>query len=106
MTWEPEFFHLAGSWLACQQQVQNDLSTPGRNDFAHPLCRLGYSDLLFEEIELTREMHEVLKEAGMLPAQRLARCAGRLLARGPNSVEGGEGCAVALDRRIPCAESL
>lgn len=79
MTWECEFFHLAGSWLACRLQIQNDLSTPGRNDFSHHLCRLGYSDLLFEEIELTREIRGVMREAGMLPAQCLARCAGRLL---------------------------
>jgi hypothetical protein len=35
-------------------------------------CQIG-------ELDYGAEMHLVMKEAGMLPAQRLARCARRLL---------------------------
>ena len=66
MTWQREFFHLAATVLKCRTEDFN----------GHPDkfgCLLG-------ELDYGREMHAVLKEAGMLPAQRLARCAGRLTA--------------------------
>ena len=65
MTFEREFFHLAATVLSCRLEDHN----------GHP-DRFG---CLLGELDYGREMHEVLKEAGMLPAQRLARCAGRLL---------------------------
>jgi hypothetical protein len=69
MTWEREFFHLAATVLSCKLEDSN----------GHP-DRFG---CLLGELDYGREMHAVLKEAGMLPAQRLARCAGWLLQRGP-----------------------
>jgi hypothetical protein len=70
MTWEREFFRLAAAVLSCKLE----------NHEAHP-DRFG---CLLGELDYGREMHEVLKEAGMLPAQRLARCAGRLLCGAAN----------------------
>ena len=73
MTWEPEFFHLAGSWLACRNAAL---------DYPEPLpdgsvyCRYG---LMVGELAVHAEMHLVLKEAGLLPRQRLARLAARLV---------------------------
>jgi hypothetical protein len=72
--WEREFFHLAGSWLACRNATL---------DYPEPLpdgsmyCPYG---LMVGELAVQSEMHLVMREAGMLPAQRLARCARRLLA--------------------------
>jgi hypothetical protein len=71
-SWEPEFFHLAGSWLACRSAAL---------DYPEPLpdgslyCPMG---LMVGELAVHSEMHLVLCEAGMLPAQRLARCARRM----------------------------
>ena len=65
MTWEREFFFLAGAMLGCKLRACN-----GEPD------RLG---VLLGEMDSGAEMYAVLKEAGMLPAQRLARCAAGLL---------------------------
>jgi hypothetical protein len=76
--WDTEFFHLAGSWLACRNAAL---------DYPEPLpdgsvyCPYG---LIVGELAVQSEMHLVLKEAGMLPAQRLGRCAGRLLCGAAN----------------------
>jgi hypothetical protein len=64
--WEREFFSLAGTVLRCRMDDAN-----GHHDKFG--CLLG-------EIDYGLEMHLVLREAGMLPAQRLARCAARLFA--------------------------
>ena len=82
-TWEREFFHLAATVLSCRWEDAH----------GHP-DRFG---CLQGEIDYGLEMHLVLKEAGMLPAQRLGRCAGRLLARerGVESIEGST-CACKL----------
>lgn len=77
MTWEPEFFHLAATVLSCKLEDSN----------GHPDkfgCLLG-------ELDYGREMHEVMKEAGMLPAQRLARLARGLL--------GGDVCLKFIGQR-------
>jgi hypothetical protein len=65
VNWEREFFSLAGFMLGCKLRACN-----GEVD------RLG---VLLGEMDCGAEMHAVLKESGMLPAQRLARCAKRLL---------------------------
>ncbi len=58
--WEREFFSLAGFVLDCKLRGSWDKWA------------------LLGEIDYGAEMHLVLKEAGMLPAQRLARCAAGL----------------------------
>jgi len=63
--WEREFFSLAGFMLNCKLRACN-----GEPD------RLG---VLLGEMDYGAEMFNVLKESGMLPAQRLARCAKGLL---------------------------
>jgi hypothetical protein len=76
MTWEPEFFHLAGCVLATREAALDFhlhggvLPDGGRYD---PIA------IFVGELTYSAEMHLLLKEAGMLPAQRLARCASRLL---------------------------
>jgi hypothetical protein len=82
MTWQPEFFHLAGSWLACRNAA---LDYPAPLPDGSVYCPYG---LMVGELAVQSEMHMVMREAGMLPAQRLARCAGRLLLRedGHNAV--------------------
>lgn len=40
----------------CREQAQRDLTVPGRNDFSNYLCRLGFSDLLMEEILIQAEI--------------------------------------------------
>lgn len=72
-SWEREFFHLAGSWLACRNAA---LDYPDPLPDGSTYCPYG---LMVGELAVQSEMHLVLREAGMLPAQRLARCAGRLL---------------------------
>ena len=67
VTWEPEFFQLAATVLSCRWEDAH----------GHP-DRFG---CLQGEIDYGLEMHLVMREAGMLPAQRLARLAGRLLNR-------------------------
>lgn len=100
MTWEPEFFHLAGCVLATREAALDFhlhggvLPDGGRYD--HIAIFVG-------ELTYGAEMHLVLKEAGMLPAQRLARCAGRLLTQKCRArelrIERGEGFAGSLDLR-------
>ena len=86
-TWEREFFHLAGSVLASREAAldfhehQGLLPDGGRYD---PIA------IFVGELTYRAEMHFVLREAGMLPAQRLARCAGRLL-NGRNEARQGAG---------------
>jgi hypothetical protein len=73
MNWEQEFFRLAATVLRCRMDIENG----DTNRFG---CLQG-------QLDYGAEMHWVLKEAGMLPAQRLARCAAGLLS--PTST----GCA-------------
>jgi hypothetical protein len=76
LTWEREFFHLAGCVLATKEAALDFhlhgglLPDGGRYDLIA---------IFVGELTYAAEMHLVLKEAGMLPAQRLARCAGWLL---------------------------
>ena len=74
-SWEREFFHLAASWLACRNAA---LDYPAPLPDGSVYCPYG---LMVGELAVQSEMHMVMREAGMLPAQRLARCAGRLLRR-------------------------
>ena len=101
MNWEREFFFLAATVLKCRMEDAN----------GHPDkfgCLLG-------EIDYSLEMHLVMREAGMLPRQRLARCAAGLFMRhgeSNRSVPGGgldlamRGCPVARlrSRRAPSCE--
>jgi hypothetical protein len=74
--WECEFFHLAGCVLATKEAALDFylhgglLPDGGRYD---PIA------IFVGELTYAAEMHFVMREVGMLPAQRLARCAGRLL---------------------------
>ena len=43
---------------ALQSQQRRDLSTPGRNAWSNRYCRLGFSDLLMEEILIIEELKE------------------------------------------------
>jgi hypothetical protein len=65
VTWEREFFRLAATVLKCRMEDAN-----GHWD------RFGH---LQGELDYGTEMHHVLREAGMLPGQRLARLAALLL---------------------------
>ena len=77
MTSPAEFFHLAGSWLACRSAA---LDYPDPLPDGTTYCPYG---LMVGELAVQSEMYLVLKEAGMLPCQRLARCAaGMMLPRG------------------------
>ena len=72
MTWEREFFFLAAHVLSARSASLD----PGPLADGTTYCPYG---LIVGELAYGAEMHLVLKEAGMLPAQRLARCAKRLL---------------------------
>lgn len=82
MTWEREFFFLAGFMLGCKLRACN-----GEVD------RLG---VLLGEMDYGAEMHLVLKESGMLPAQRLARCAAGLMRGKPTG--NSARCAISSRR--------
>ena len=71
--WEREYFQLAGSWLACRAAA---LDYPSPLPDGSTYCPVG---LLVGELAAGVEMRLVLKEAGMLRRQRLARCAARVL---------------------------
>lgn len=62
--WKAEFFGLAGFMLGCKLRACD-----GEPD------RCG---VLLGELDYGAEMHLVLRDAGMLPRQRLARLAQRL----------------------------
>ena len=67
MNWQREFFFLAATVLKCRMEDAN----------GHPDkfgCLLG-------EIDYSLEMHLVLREAGMLPRQRLGKLARGLMRR-------------------------
>jgi hypothetical protein len=76
MAWEREFFRLGASVLATRKAALDFaehgglLPDGGRYD---PVA------IFVGELSYAAEMHLVLKEAGMLPAQRLARLASRIL---------------------------
>ena len=67
--WQSEFFALAGSWLACRLAAVNH---PSALPDGSTYCVYG---LAVGELAVGAEMRLLLKESGMLPAQRLARCA-------------------------------
>lgn len=71
--WEPEFFLLAGSWLACRTAA---LDYPDPLPDGSTYCPIG---LMVGELAVQVEMNWVLRDAHMLRRQRLARCASRLL---------------------------
>jgi hypothetical protein len=71
--WQREYFMLAGSWLACRLAA---LDHPDPLPDGSVYCPAG---LMVGELACGVEMRLVLKEAGMLVRQRLARCASRLL---------------------------
>lgn len=73
MNWQREFFSLAGSVLLCRLASLDG----GALSDGHVYCPYG---LIVGELAYGAEMHLVLKEAGMLPVQRLARLASRMLA--------------------------
>ena len=76
VTWEREFFHLAGCVLATKEAA---LDFHLHGGLLPDGGRYDQHAILVGELSYGAEMHLVLREAGMLPAQRLARCAGRLL---------------------------
>lgn len=72
--WAREFFQLAASVLLCRlASLDGGVLSDG-----HTYCKYG---LIVGELTYGAEMHLVLKESGMLPAQRLARCAAELRMR-------------------------
>ena len=73
MTWESEFWLLAGSWLACRTAA---LDYPEPLPDGSTYCPYG---LMVGELAVQAEMHLVLRDAGMLRRQRLAQLARRLL---------------------------
>lgn len=84
VTWEREFFFLAGSVLLCRLASLDG----GALSDGHTYCKYG---LIVGELAYGAEMHLVLKESGMLPAQRLARLAKRLLVVPLEPVSGTQG---------------
>ena len=76
VTWEREFFHLAGCVLATREAA---LDFHLHGGLLPDGGRYDQHAILVGELSYGAEIHLVLREAGMLPAQRLARCAGRLL---------------------------
>jgi hypothetical protein len=72
--WELEFFSLAGSVLLCKLAALDG----GALSDGHVYCPYG---LIVGELSYGAEMHLVLRDAGMLRRQRLARCAAGVLAR-------------------------
>lgn len=69
--WDREFFFLAAHVLSARLASLD----PGPLADGTTYCRYG---LIVGELAYGAEMHLVLKEAGMLPAQRLARLASRM----------------------------
>ncbi len=74
MNWEREFFSLAASVLDLKRAGITGEPLAGGN-VCSPL------EVLIGELTYSAEMRLVLKDSGMLPAQRLARCAAGLIAR-------------------------
>ena len=79
MTWEREFFFLAAHVLSARLASLD----PGPLADGTTYCPYG---LIVGELAYGAEMHLVLKEAGMLRRQRLARCAAGLLRSAADSV--------------------
>jgi hypothetical protein len=81
VTWEREYFQLAGFMLGCKLQANGGVGVVGGD--SDPRCganltghdRIGCQ---IGEMDSSTEMYLLLKEAGMLPAQRLARVAATL----------------------------
>jgi hypothetical protein len=76
VTWQREFFFLAAFMIGCKMRA-NGGQVEGDRD---PRCAsvLNGSDMIgcqIGELDYGAEMHLVMREAGMLPRQRLARCA-------------------------------
>jgi hypothetical protein len=76
MNWEREFFFLCASVLATREAAL-DFSEHG--GLLPDGGRYDHVAIFVGELSYAAEMHLVLKEASMLPRQRLARCARRLL---------------------------
>lgn len=70
--WEGEFFFLAGNVLVCKLAGLDPGPLPDGNLYDPIAVFVG-------ELAYAAEMHLVLRDAGMLPRQRLARCAAGLL---------------------------
>ena len=90
MNWQREFFFLAAFMVGCKMRA-NGGQVEGDCD---PRCAsvLNGSDMIgcqIGELDYGAEMHLVLREAGMLPRQRLARLASGLL-RANNDMGGSE----------------
>jgi hypothetical protein len=79
-TWQREFFHLAGFMIGCKMRA-NGGTVEGDSDprCAHVLHGADMIGCQIGELDYGSEMHLVLREAGMLRRQRLARLARRLL---------------------------
>lgn len=73
--WQSEFFTLAASWLACREAA---LDHPSPLPDGTVYCPYG---LMVGELAVQSEMHLVLRDAGMLRRQRLARCASGIFTR-------------------------
>lgn len=81
--WEPEFFRLAGSVLATREAA---LDFHEHGGLLPDGGRYDAVAIFVGELTYAAEMHLVLRDAGMLRRQRLARCAAGLMRRGPSSV--------------------
>jgi hypothetical protein len=80
VNWQREFFFLGGFMIGCKMRA-NGGQVDGDSD---PRCAyvLSGSDMIgcqIGELDYGAEMHLVMREAGMLPRQRLARLARRLM---------------------------
>ena len=74
MNWEREFFSLASDVLNCKLCLIDPEPLPDGRLYSP-------TEVLIGELTCSCEMRLVIQEAGMLPAQRLARCAQKIFAK-------------------------
>lgn len=79
VNWQCEFFRLAASVLATKEAA---LDFKEHGGLLPDGGRYDKYAIFVGELTYAAEMYLVMREAGMLPAQRLGRCAGELLQRG------------------------
>jgi hypothetical protein len=76
LNWQREFFSLAAAVLATREAALDFKHSGG---LLPDGGRYDHIAIFVGELTYGAEMHLLLKEARMLPAQRLARCAAGLL---------------------------
>jgi len=77
VSWQDEFFSLAASVLATKEAA---LDFKEHGGLLPDGGRYDLMGIFVGELSYAAEMHLVMREAGMLPAQRLGRLAWRLMA--------------------------